>query len=156
EPNEPVRQTSANSAEPAAPLPEDRLELLAEKKRLEDKLNSGSYPGEDADHSRLDEINRKLASIAATETVVKPAPLPPDEETMQKRGGGGVKKSYKGGRARNADKERKKNSPSMANHQGTGGGTKSGSPPPPPQPPSSSNLGSASGGGTQRGFPPPP
>src|SRR5262249_39092448 len=65
---------STRSAAPAAGT-FNELQLWAEKKRLEDKLNAGSYSGDDAASIRLDEINEELG-ILANSHPDKPAPLP--------------------------------------------------------------------------------
>src|SRR5215472_7687985 len=61
-----------NSKAPVTALQGNQTDLLAEKKRLEDKLNAPqSYPDEDADRYRLTEIDEELAAakaVAATGT----------------------------------------------------------------------------------------
>jgi hypothetical protein len=44
---------------------EEAMRLQAEKKTLEDKLNQGSYPEEDADRGRLEEIDAELGQLAS-------------------------------------------------------------------------------------------
>jgi hypothetical protein len=52
---------------------ENRLQLLAEKKRIEEKLGKLSYPEEDADRLRLKQINAQLGDLGPIPT---PAPKP--------------------------------------------------------------------------------
>src|SRR5262249_20091794 len=53
---------------------ENPMQLLFERKTLRDKLNAGSYPGDEADRTRLEGIDRKLVQS------MKPKTPPPPKD----------------------------------------------------------------------------
>src|SRR5262249_12009494 len=72
-----------------------------------DKLKAArSYPDEDADRDRLEEINEELAAIDATQQAAKPAPLPTDEQTILNKFGPDGLKRYQQAKARRLDRLR--------------------------------------------------
>jgi hypothetical protein len=90
----------------------NEFQLRDEKKRIESKLNSSSYVGEDADRARLTEINEKLEANAALmqatqpAPVAKPAPLPADEQAILSTYGPDGLKMYQEQKAGIADRQK--------------------------------------------------